>query len=228
MAVMTSNDSAFSQSPLLGSASEQLLQVLEGVAHPLKLSKGEELFGQSDPGDGLYVLDQGRIEISVLSDDGRKISLNMLTDGAVLGEIALFDPGPRTATATAKEPCILRRVRRAALFAELRKTPDLAIEMIELAGQRLRWMSDQFESHMFLSAEARLAQKLLFLVGKLGDGAGGLKMSQADLAEHVGVSREAVSKTLSEWRADGMVTLGRGKMTIVDADGLRLLAGIDV
>jgi CRP/FNR family cyclic AMP-dependent transcriptional regulator len=53
-------------------------------------------------------------------------------------------------------------------------------------------------------------------------------MSQADLAEHVGVSREAVSKTLSEWRADGMVTLGRGKMTIVDADGLRLLAGIDV
>ena len=80
----------------LASASPELRAALDALATRQGLSKGDVLFEQDDEGDALYAIEKGRVEISVLSEDGRKLVLDIMGPGAVLGEIALFDPGPRT------------------------------------------------------------------------------------------------------------------------------------
>ena len=203
---------------ILRGASDAFNAVLDRSLTPLSLKKGQMLFEQGDHDDRLCVLDEGELEVSVLSASGRKLTLNLLQAGAVFGEIAIFDPGPRTATITALAPSTLRVIRQSVLMAELRKDPELALEMAQLAGQRLRWISQQLEEQVFLSAPARLASKLAHLATQ-GDGST-VRMSQADLADHIGATREAVSKTLSKWRKDGLVDVSRGAITILDEDGL--------
>ena len=85
----------------LSGASENLKHVLGRQAKPITLAAAEVLFEQGDPGDALFAITEGALEISVISLNGRKLSLDLMGPGAIFGEIALFDPGPRTATVTA-------------------------------------------------------------------------------------------------------------------------------
>ena len=94
------------------------------------------------------------MEFSVLSEDGRKLSLDVMRTGALFGEIALFDPGERTATATAQEPTRLARVRNADVLSGVRDTPELAVDLIRLAGQRMRWMNMQLSEQVFLETKS--------------------------------------------------------------------------
>lgn len=181
-----------------------------------RLNVGETLFDQNDYGDAMYVLDEGLLEVSILSISGRKLSLNRLRPGSVFGEISIFDPGPRTARIEAIEPCRLRVIRQSALLSEVALKPHLAEDLLRLAGKRLRWMSQQMETQVFLSPTARLAAKVLYLAGDSRK----IQMSQAQLADFVGVTREVVSKTLSEWRREGFVALSRGYIEISDKDAL--------
>ena len=90
------------------------------------------------------------------------------------------------------------------------------MELLRLAGKRMRWLSQQMEDQVFLSPAARLASKLLYLAGDSGK----IIMSQTKMADYVGVTREVVSKTLSEWRRDGIVILSRGNIEIQDHEAL--------
>ena len=104
----------------LSTASAALTDMLRGLATDHRLDKGQVLFDAGDPGDALFAVVDGALEISVYSEDGRKLSLDIMRPGAILGEITLFDPGPRTATATALEPTLLRRVRHSDVLIEIR------------------------------------------------------------------------------------------------------------
>ncbi|MCC1491921.1 Crp/Fnr family transcriptional regulator [Cognatishimia sp. F0-27] len=182
----------------------------------MRLHSGEALFDQGDFDDRLYIVDSGLLEVSVLSSSGRKLALNRLKPGHVFGEIALLDPGPRTARVEAVKPSELRAIKQSALLTAIAHDPALAKELLGLAGQRLRWMSQQVEDQVFLAPAARLASKLVFLMGDGRD----VSMSQAQLADFVGVTREVVSKTLSEWRREGIVELARGRITVRDLEAL--------
>jgi len=208
------------KSELLSAAPNRLITLLEQLARPVKLARGETLFEQGDEGDALFVLEKGLLEVSILSAAGRKLTLNMLHSGDVFGEIALFDPGPRTATVSANQPSRLIRIGRKDLFLALERAPLQALDMIELAGKRLRWVSTQLEEHVFLPMGARLAVRLLHLAETGADPSGRIAMSQSAVADHVGVSREAVSKTLSEWKRLGWIELSRGGVRILDTDAL--------
>lgn len=212
---------------LLAGASGALIALIEAWAKPLQLAKGETLFMQGDQGDKLYILRSGALQVSVLSSAGRQLTLNVLGEGAVFGEIALFDPGPRTATVTALERCDLSQIKRADLMVEIRSQPDLALEMMRLAGRRLRWVSTQLEDHVFLPLASRLARKLLYLSAQAGGSGQTVAMSQTDLAEHVAATREVVSKTLSEWKRHGLVNVLRGGIEIVDPEALMELSQTD-
>ena len=157
------------------------------------------LFSQGDPGDLFYVIEQGEIEISVLANDGRKLALDILRDGEVFGEIALFG-GDRTATAAALADCVLRQIRRADVLATLRRKPDLALDFIAALCDRLSSLSRKLEERAFLPVSVRLANRLLYLDAKLGD-AGRVTVSQADLADFVGATREGMAKVLAVWRS---------------------------
>jgi CRP-like cAMP-binding protein len=209
----------------LSDASQELRDMLDCVAVEVRLKDDDTLFEEGDEGDALYAVVSGAIELSVLSHDGRKLGLDVLRPGAVFGEIALFDPGtPRTATATAAGDTRLLRVRNSDLMQALRREPDLALDLVKLAGQRMRWMSQQLSEQVFYSMPCRLARKILHLTAHASDETQTLEMSQSELAEFVGATREAVSKTLSGWQKKGLIEKSRKGLSVKDKLGLQAVA----
>ena len=152
-------DTDLPKTGFLASASQELANLLNSVATDVELDEGEVLFEQGDPGDALYAILSGSLEFSILSREGRKLSLDVMRPGALFGEITLFDPGPRTATVTALEPSRVRGMKHADVLNKIRETPDLGIDMIQLAGERMRWMGSQLNEQVFLPMPARLARK---------------------------------------------------------------------
>lgn len=214
-------DSKLRELGFLEAATDALKELMTSLARSIQLKKGQTLFEQGDVGETLFALESGRLEVSVLSSDGRKLSLNILQAGALFGEIALFDPGPRTATVIALEPSRVWGVRNADVIAALRNNPDLLFDMIQLAGKRMRWMDTQLNEQVFLSMPTRLARKILHLTRHDTGDSQVLRMSQNDLAEFVGASREAVSKTLSVWKREGVISLNRGTLEVLDRPALQ-------
>ncbi len=208
----------------LAAASDDLRDMLDGLATDVTLSKGDVLFEMGDDGDSLCAIISGSVEFSVLSREGRKLSLDVMWAGALFGEIALFDPGPRTATATALERTQLRIVRNADVLRAVRHTPDLAVDLIQLAGERLRWMSTQLNEQVFLPLPARLARKILHLTVPNAEEKADLPLSQSDLANFVGATREAVSKTISTWKNDGVIDASRGGLRVLNRDALQKIS----
>lgn len=211
----------------LSDASEKLKDVLGSLASQLHLDVGDALFGEGEEGDALYAILEGALEVSVLSHDGRKLSLDVMRKGELFGEISLFDPGERTATVAAVEPSTLLRIRNADVLREVKLTPELAIDLIQLAGRRMRWMHLQLREQVFLPLSTRLARKILHLSQNEAADPSLLKLSQTDLAGFVGATREAVSKTLSTWKRLGVVDSSRKGLTILDRDALEALAALD-
>jgi CRP-like cAMP-binding protein len=220
------NSSELPRSGFLAHASKDLSDLLNSVAFEVRLEKGDVLFEQGDDGDALYAIISGSLEFSILSSEGRKLSLDVMHPGALFGEISLFDPGVRTATVTALQPSLLRGVKNADIISAIRRNPELGIDFIQLAGERMRWMSSQLNEQVFLSMPARLARKILYLTV---DGTGHLSLltlSQAELAEFVGATREAVSKTLSLWKRAGVIDATRGGVRVLDRAALQVMADL--
>lgn len=219
---------AFPNSGFLSVASDRLRDMLTALATSVSLDRGEVLFEQGDEGDALYALLEGALEASFLAMSGRKLALSLMRPGEVFGEIALFDSGPRTATITAAEPSRVLRVRRKDLMEQIRKHPELAEDMIRLAGLRMRWMGAQLNEQVFLPMPVRLARKLLLLANQQDAPSERIALSQSELAEFVGATREAVSKTISTWKRSNVVEASRGGLQIHDFDALRQLAESDL
>lgn len=212
----------FPDTGFLAEASEALRRVLAEHATEAGYAAGCVVMQQDDEGDSLYAVLEGRFEISVLSLHGRKLSLDLMGPGALFGEIALFDPGPRIATVTAMTDGRLLRLRHAELLRALHETPDVAADLLRLAGLRMRWMGRQLHEQVFLPMPARLARKLIHLAPEGGPDT--VALSQAELAEYVGATREAVSKTLAGWRRQGVIEVSRRGLAIRDRAALGALA----
>ncbi|MEP4879026.1 MAG: Crp/Fnr family transcriptional regulator [Tateyamaria sp.] len=206
--------------------SQDLRSALLGAARPIRLAASETVFSEDDQGDALYVVLSGRVEISIACEDGRRLGLDVLSRGAVFGEIALFDPGPRTATAVALEQCQLLMLRHGDLKRAIVGSPGLAFELLRLMGQRMRYMNLQLHEYVFMPLPQRLARKVLQFASRDGEGRARLKLSHSELAELAGASREAVSKVLSGWKKQGTLQTGRGFVEVKNEVTLRKIAGI--
>lgn len=208
----------------LASASGALKQLMIELATEKELARGDILFEQDDEGETLFAIGSGALEFSVLSAEGRKLILDVMYEGAIFGEIALFDPGPRTATVIAVENSTVWGINNKDVLSALNKRPELGVDMIQLAGRRMRWMGQQLRDQVFLPLPMRLAQKILYLASSNGAQTHTIRISQAELAEFVGASRESVSKTLAIWKRDGVIDLGRGSLRIIEKENLKKLA----
>ncbi|MEO9897863.1 MAG: Crp/Fnr family transcriptional regulator [Paracoccaceae bacterium] len=208
---------------LLADASDETLEELAAIATPVTLAKGEVLFEHGDDGESLYVISSGSLEISVVSSEGRKLVLDVMHSGDVLGEIALLDPGRRTAGIAALERSELLSITRGNLVRAVDADPQLGLEIARMAARRLRWVSQQLHEQVFLPLPERLARKLIHL----SRGEDVLKMSQNDLADFVGATRESVSKILSQWRQEGIVDLGRQKVFLRDQAAIQALSRLE-
>ena len=189
---------------------------------------GRQIFQKDDPGDGLYGVLVGHIAFTVDSEDGRVLTLNVLGPGEFFGEIAIFDGRPRTASAAAMERADLLRIHRDHFLPYVKANPDLIVRMLSLVCDRLRWASSTIEDTAFLSFPARIAKRLLFLADHHRRPEGHditIPISQHDLGNMVGASRETVNKQLALWRSAGVLDTGRGTLVIRNPDALRDLIG---
>jgi len=182
------------------------------------------VFSQGDPGDSLYGVVTGRVRISASTREGKEMFLNIMEPGDTFGEIALLDGNPRTATATATATCELMIIPRGQFLALLQREPTVAIHLLQLLCQRIRWTSGQAEDSALLTVPARLARRLLTLARQHGHPSPKgvqLVISQEEMGRFLGISRQAVNQYLQEWRAKGWVDVGRGKVTVLDEKGLQ-------
>jgi len=178
---------------------------------------GAVIFMRGDPGDSLCGVVTGRVRISASGQGGKEVFLNIMEPGDAFGEIALLDGSPRTATATAMARTELMLIPRDAFFALLATQPQLASHLIQLLCRRVRWTAELMEDSALLSVPARLAKRLLSLASAFGrEAESGTKvsLSQEELAQFLGLSRQIVNQHLQTWRANEWISLGRGSVTL--------------
>lgn len=188
-----------------------------------RVPAGKHLFLQEDKSDRVYGLIEGSIEISIYSIDGQKLVANMQTAPTLIGEIGALDGGVRTATATCRTDCVIVALDRNILLHRIEESPLLARSMLRLLCDRVRWVSESLGDHAFLDVEARLAKRLLLLDKLLASPSGWIAISQSEVAEFLGSTRESVNKLLTSWRSRNLIELKRGHIKLVSRPRLRQL-----
>lgn len=185
-----------------------------------RVAAGHVLFQRDEPGDGLYGILAGRIAFTVDSWEGKELILNSLGPGEFFGEIALLDGKGRTATAVAREASRLLVIGRSEFMSFFGQRPEAMFHIISVLCARLRRSTDYIADTTFLDLSKRLAKQLVSLAE--GDGpAPALRISHAELAGMLGVSRERVSKQLAAWSDRGILDQGRGRLVVRDRQALQ-------
>ena len=172
------------------------------------LAKGQTLFERGDAGDGCYWLRQGVVTVCATSATGEQRILAILGPGALIGELAMIDGLPRSATVQAVRDCSLTFISRAAFMNVLRQHPELHMEITATLAARLRQSDDDMIASSFLTVRARVARALLQFARLLGEETerGRVliqhRVTQSDLAAMAGVARESVNRTLGIWQKE--------------------------
>jgi len=219
-----SADRTVPMSRLFRDITDNARQLILASALPINLKKGQRLFERGDPGGTMYVVMQGRIEISGVSAAGRKISLNLISAGNCFGEVSMIDNQDRSASAVALESTSLQPIARSTFFAAARLCPELAITIAEILCERVRWVSDSVEDYALLSLDRRLARRLLLLHDQFSGPDGTIEIAQSDLADFAGATRESTNKILMHWRSLGLISLKRRTIHVTDRAKLDQIA----
>lgn len=184
---------------------------------------GHLLFLQGDAGDRIYGVLSGTLEVSFYSASGRKLVANLETRHSLTGEIGALDGGPRSASVSCLTDCTLVSLSRGQLMERLIANPEICKAVIELLCRRLRWISGEFGDQAMLPIEQRLAKRLLFLRDMMADNDGWIRISQSDIAEFLGATRESVNKALKDWRVRNLIDIKRGRILVRDHGQLHVL-----
>jgi CRP/FNR family transcriptional regulator, cyclic AMP receptor protein len=202
----------------LGKLSPSELDALVTYSRVERFPAGEEIFAKGSPGQSLMVVLRGSVRISSISLTGKEIVFNRIDRGEIFGEIGMLDGGERTGDATAVTDCEILVIRRRDLMPFLENHADICLMLIKVLCQRLRQTSEQVEDVLFRHLEARIAKALLQLAGRQQPGPSGrsvdLHLSQRELGNMVGSSRESVNKQLQIWHRKGLIDLAKGAIVI--------------
>jgi len=189
------------------------------------LKRGTTIVSKGDPGNSLIAVISGTVKISVSSPDGRSAIFNLIGAGEIFGEIAVLDGQARTADATANTNCEIFVIDRREFLPFVRSHPELAMKFIELLCQKLRWTSDQVEQVILQNLPGRLASALIRLAEKhkLAPGDQTIAVTQQEMSEMVGMTRESINKQLRVWADRKWVRLEHGAIVVLDAEPLQAL-----
>ncbi len=188
-------------------AAESLVKDMETI----EVRKGEVIFNEGEPGDSLYIVLSGKIKLGRRAADGRQNLVAIMGPSDMVGELSLFDPGPRTATATAVTDARLSRLRKQALRPWLTNRPEIAEQLLRVL--------------IFTDVPGRVAKNLLQMAGKFGSRDGGVlrvthDLTQEELVQLVGASRETVNKALADFASRGWLRLDGKSVIILDPERL--------
>ena len=205
--------------------SEALDQLCRYAKHAT-LKRGATIYAKGDPGNSLVAVISGTVKISVSSADGRSAILNLIGPGEIVGEVAVLDGQARTADCTANTNCEIFIIDRREFLPFVRSQPALAMKFIELLCTRVRWTSDQVEQVILQNLPGRLASALIRLTEKhkLEPAGRTIAVTQQEISEMVGMTRESINKQLRVWAARNWVRLEHGAIVVLDAEPLQALA----
>ena len=210
--------------PIFSGLNEEVLEILANVSHLKRVSKGQVLFFQGDPGDAAYLVHQGTIAILFSTSDGRELVINEMRPGECFGELALLLDEPRSAGALAREDSQVVWIPRDEFLAQVDAEPILMRNLLETIASMLVNSGERESALAFLHAPARIAQFLIQRAAEEGGQDDLVTLSQEQLAQHIGVTRQTVAKILGDWRRDGWIVTGRGRIMLVNMQALGALA----
>jgi len=219
-------EGALRRSPLLDGLDDEDSRALRRQMSRVTLSRGQRLFNEGDAGDTLYVVLDGKMKLTRATADGRENLLSVIGPGEMFGELSLFDPRPRTSTATAVTDPVLASLKHEALMPWLRERPEVSLPILRAIAQRVRRANDTVADLVFTDVPGRVARNLLDLADRFGSQEpDGLQvhhdLNQRELAQLVGSSRETVNKALADFAARGWLRTSARSILILDAERLR-------
>jgi CRP/FNR family transcriptional regulator len=202
------------------------LEQVAAVAVPRSFAAGEVVFREGDESNTAYVVRSGHARAVRQHSDGRSITLANFGPGEVFGELAMFDSDRRSATIEAIDDLELLAILSADMQRLMRDHPDIAVKLVVTLGRRLREANDRLTRQSFQTVQSRVATVLSALVGDAqSEGAGPadvlITSTQAELAQLAGSSRESASRFLATLERAGIITQGRGKLTVHEPGALQ-------
>jgi CRP/FNR family cyclic AMP-dependent transcriptional regulator len=218
-------DDAFLQAPLFSALDPEGAAALRASLVAQDLAKGEVIFSEGQPGDQMYVIVEGKVKLGQTSSDGRESLLGVLGPGEMFGELSLFDPGLRTSTATALTDSIVLALGNDQLRPWLSGRPEVAAALLQALARRIRRTNEAMADLVFSDVPGRVAKALMELGEKFGEiTPDGLlvthDMTQEELAQLVGASRETVNKALADFAQRGWIRLESRQVLILDVERL--------
>jgi len=207
---------------LLSDLPDRLSSGLLDHAISKHLTTDEVLFLAGDPGDGFYRLDEGLLKVSIASATGAERILAILGPGAIVGDLAIIDGLPRSASVSALRDCKMRFVSRKAFETFAGKEPEIYLYLAKVLATRLRLTDQIVAAGSFLPLKGRVARALLDLASAFGKNVGGSrvvirqKVSQGDVASMAGIARENVSRILNDWMRAKIITRLSGYYCLED------------
>ncbi|MEP6648551.1 MAG: Crp/Fnr family transcriptional regulator [Lapillicoccus sp.] len=214
------------RAPLFAALDSDHADALLAQMGTVRMERGDILFREGESGDTLYVIGEGKIKLGRTSPDGRENLVAILGPGEMFGELSLFDPGPRTMTATAVAETQLMGLGNESLTGLLTGRPEVAKALLAALAQRLRRTNEHLADLVFTDVPGRVAKALLDLAERFGRPVeNGVMVShdltQEELAQLVGASRETVNKALADFASRGWLKLEARAVLLLDVDRLR-------
>jgi CRP-like cAMP-binding protein len=215
------DESVIRSAPLFSALNDEEAASLRASMTQVKVSKGHTLFKEGDEGDRLYVVLEGKLKLGTTSIDGRENLLSILGPGEMFGELSLFDPEPRTATATAVTDAKLLALAHDQVIGLVTRHPQASLELLRRLAQRLRKSNEILADLVFADVPGRVAKAIIDLGARFGQQKDdGLHvnhdLTQEELAQLVGASRETVNKALADFASRGWVRLEPRAVVVLD------------
>jgi CRP-like cAMP-binding protein len=213
------------RAPLFTALDEAAAISLRASMDTVKIAKGSILFKEGADGEHLYVIIDGKLKLGTSSGDGRENLLSILGPGEMFGELSLFDPGPRTSTATAVTDAKLLSLSHEKVIPWLKQNPEVSLQLLTRLSQRLRRTNEAVGDLVFSDVPGRVAKALIDLGDRFGKTSPeGLlvnhDLTQEELAQLVGASRETVNKALADFAGRGWLKLDGRSVLITDVERL--------
>ncbi|OBA47427.1 Crp/Fnr family transcriptional regulator [Kocuria sp. ICS0012] len=214
------------RAPLFASLDDEAFAALTEEITEVNLSRGATLFYEGDPGDQLYFIVSGKMKLGRTASDGRENLVAVMGPGEIFGEMALFDPSPRSTSATAVSETRLDGLKHENLRKVIQRSPEVSAQLLQARGRRLRRTNENLADLVFSDVPGRVAKALLDLADRFGRPAtDGIlvahELTQEELAQLVGASRETVNKALAEFVQRGWIRLEARAVVILDLQRLK-------
>jgi CRP/FNR family transcriptional regulator, cyclic AMP receptor protein len=205
--------------PLFSELDDIELDRIAQVAVPRSFPGGTRVFHEGDPGDSCYIVRTGSCRVTREHSDGRAITLANLVPGEIFGELAMFDGQARSASVEALEDCELLALPANDVKSLIRDHSELGVKLVVALTRRLREANNRISNQSFRTVPGRVAGVLAGLLAREPPNEARevtIRMTQADLAQLAGTSRESVSRFLANLERAGVVRCGRGRVTILE------------